>query len=272
MTAIARATRLRALAPVAALCLAGCLASKQDVFLLQNQLVSMQAAAARADTARSAQITSVLNEVVQANDSVRMLSARLAKLQSTVATDHYEMGRQILQIQELTGQSQRRLQELRASLEERSQMAVAPTPVPVAGDTSRPSSAAPAPGGPGPAQLFQSSLDQLRRGSSRVARGGFEELLRSYPNSEDAPEAMIYIAETYAAERNQVAADSVYGLVVQRYPTSPKAATALYKHALSLRSAGRTATARAAFERIVRDYPRSDEATLAREQLRTIGR
>ena len=83
---------------------------------------------------------------------------------------------------------------------------------------------------------------------------------------------MIYIAETYAAERNQVAADSVYGLVVQRYPSSPKAATALYKRAVSFRAAGRTAAARAAFDRVVREYPRSDEATLAREQLRTLGR
>jgi tol-pal system protein YbgF len=259
--------RARTLAPAAALLLGGCLASKRDVFLLQSQLSSMQAASARADTARSAQIGRVLDQIVQSNDSVRALSARLSKLQSTVATDHYEMGRQILQIQELSGQSQRRLQELRASLEERSQMAAAPIAAPAPGDTSRP-----APGSPGPAQLFQSSLDQLRRGSARVARSGFEELLRNYPGSEDAPEAMIYIAETYAAERNQVAADSVYGLVVQRYPASPKAATALYKHALSLRAAGRTTAARAAFDRIVKDYPRSDEATLAREQLRTFGR
>ena len=259
--------RARTFAPAAALLLGGCLASKQDVFLIQTQLSSMQRAEARADSLRGAQINAVLGQLVQSNDSVRAVSARLAKLQSTVSADHYEMGRQILQIQELSGQSQRRLQELRASLEERNQTAVAPVAVPASGDTSRP-----APGGPGPAQLFQSSLDQLRRGSATVARGGFEELLRRYPNSEDAPEAMIYIAETYAAERNQVAADSVYGLVVQRYPSSPKAATALYKHALSLRSAGRTTAARAAFDRIVKDYPRSDEAALAREQLRTLGR
>ena len=35
---------------------------------------------------------------------------------------------------------------------------------------------------------------------------------------------------------------------------------------------GRTRRARAALERIVREYPRSDEAALAREQLRTLGR
>jgi TolA-binding protein len=64
----------------------------------------------------------------------------------------------------------------------------------------------------------------------------------------------------------------VYGLIVDRYPASPKAATALYKRAVAMRAAGRTATARAAFERVVRDYPRSDEAALAREQLRSLGK
>jgi len=258
--------RLRSAAPAVALVACGCLASKQDVFMLQSQLSSMQAASARADSARRLQVDALLSAVTTSNDSVRAISSRLAKLQSTVSTDHYEMGRELLQIQELTGQSQRRLQELRASLEERSQNAV--PPVPAAGSDSM----AGAPPGPGPAQLFQSSLDQLRRGSTRVARTGFEQLLQQYPQSEDAPEAMIYIAATYASERNQVAADSVYGLVVQRYPASPKAATALYKQALSMREAGRVTAARAAFERIIKDYPRSDEAELARGQLRTLGR
>lgn len=255
-------SRVTRLAPFVALGLAGCLASKGDVALLQNDLRTMRDAQAQADAAQRAHIDQVLAQLQRTNDSVRVVSVRLAKLQGDVQTDHYEMGRQILQIQELSGQSQRRMQELRASLEERNSQQAAPA---APGDTSKA-----APAGPGPAQLFQSSLDQLRRGSSTVARSGFEELLRSYPNSEDAPEAMVYIGETYAKERNQVAADSVYALVIKQYPTSPKAATALYKRALSLKAAGQSAAAKVAFDRIVRDYPRSDEAALAREQLRTI--
>jgi tol-pal system protein YbgF len=254
--------RVGSLAPLLALTVAGCLASKGDVALLQNELRTMRDASAQADAAQRAHVDQVLAQIARATDSVRMLSARLAKLQGDVQTDHYEMGRQILQIQELSGQSQRRIQELRASLEERNnQQPVAPVP----GDTTKP-----VPAGPGPAQLFQSSLDQLRRGSSTVARSGFEELLRNYPTSEDAPEAMIYIGETYAKERNQAAADSVYALVIKQYPTSPKAATALYKRALSMKAAGQTSASKVAFERIVRDYPRSDEAALAREQLRNM--
>ena len=249
-------------APVAALVLAGCLASKTDIALLQTELQTMRGESARGDSARRAQVEQVLAQLTRTNDSVRAIGARLAKLQADQANEHFQMTREIIQLQELSGQSTRRLQELRGALEERAPVAAQPAP----GDSARP------PAAPGPGQLFQSSLDQLRRGSVSVARGGFEELLRTYPTYEDAPEAMVYIAETYAAERNQVAADSVYGLVVQRYPQSPKAATALYKRAQILRSAGQNAAARAALERIVREYPRSDEAALAREQLRTVGR
>jgi tol-pal system protein YbgF len=263
--------RTRSIAPFAALIAAGCMASKTDIQLLQTDLQTMRAESARSDSARRAQIEQVLAQVIRANDSIRIVSARLSKLQADVQTDHYEMNRNILTLQELSGQSQRRLQELRGAMEERSQPAPAPvSPAAPGPDSVRASAGAGA--APGPGQLFQSSLDQLRRGSVGVARSGFEELLRTYPTYEDAPEAMVYIAETYAAERNQAAADSVYGLVVQRYPRSPKAATALYKRALVLKSAGQSAAARASLERIVREYPRSDEAALAREQLRTLGK
>lgn len=258
----------RRVLPVAVLLLSGCLASKGDVALLQSEMRAIRDATARAEEAQRVQldrsIAQLVAQISRSNDSVRMLSARLSKFQGDVQNDHYEMGRQILQIQELSGQSQRRMQELRASLEERSSGA-APVPATPADSTTPP-----APAGPGPGQLFQSAYDHLRRGSTSVARSGFEELVRNYPASDDAPEAMAYIAVTYERERNQVAADSVYGLVIQKYPTSPKAATALYKRALSMKAAGNTAAARTGFDRIIRDYPRSDEAALARDQLRTL--
>ena len=256
--------RLARLSPLLALTAAGCFASKGDVALLQNQLNTMsEVASSNAEVQRvqlDRAVAQIVAQIARNNDSIRVIAARLVKLQGDVQNDHYEMGRQVLQLQELSGQGQRRIQELRASLEERNTQAGG-----VAGGADSTHA-----GAPGPAQLFQSSLDQLRRGATGVARNGFIDLLRLYPATEDAPEAMVYIAETYAAERNQVAADSVYGLVLQRYPKSPKAATALYKRALSLKAAGQTAAARAAFDRIVKTYPRSDEAALAKEQLRTI--
>jgi TolA-binding protein len=65
------------------------------------------------------------------------------------------------------------------------------------------------------------------------------------------------------------AADSTYLQVVERYPTATRAATALYKHALVLQQGGRAGEARAAFQDVISRYPRSDEAALARDRVRT---
>lgn len=257
---------LRRLAPVAFLAAGACFATKSDFQILQNDLQVMRTESRMADSTRAAQLDTVIRSLGVAHDSLRVLSARLAKFQGDVRGDLYSLGQQLIQVQELTGQSQRRLQELRASLEERSQEMAAPAP-PTPGDTGH---AAPAPAAPGPNQLFQLALDQLRRGSTGAARAGFQDLLSRYPTADVAPEAQFWVAESFAQEGNTAAADSVYQIVVARYPQSSRAATALYKHALVLIGAGKTQAARAALEQVVRQYPRSDEAVLARERLRTL--
>ena len=58
--------------------------------------------------------------------------------------------------------------------------------------------------------------------------------------------------------------------MVSAYPTSPKAPTALYKRAQLVLKQGITAQARQLFEQVVSRYPRSDEAELAAETLKTL--
>ena len=266
--------------PALALGARACFATRSDVQLLQSDIGTLRAEQARSDSARGAQLDRVIASLGVVGDSLRVTSGRLTQFQGDVRGELFSLGQQLIQIQELTGQSQRRLQELRAGLEERAQSAVpapatAPGTVPAAGGATPvapgPTAAAgaPAPGAPGPNQLYQISLDQLRRGSAAAARSGFQDLLRQYPTSDLAPDAQFYIAESWAASGSAGTADSVYQVVVQRYPTSPRAPTALYKHALALLQGGHAAEGRAALQDVVTRYPRSDEAELARERLRT---
>jgi tol-pal system protein YbgF len=118
--------------------------------------------------------------------------------------------------------------------------------------------------------MFQVSFDLMRRGSHSSARAGFEDLLRRYPDFDEASAAQLYIAQTYEEERRTAEADSVYGLVVTRYPRSKDAPTALYKYGVSQQRQRKTAAARTALNRVIREYPNSTEADLARELLRTI--
>lgn len=244
--------------------LGACVATRGDVRLLQDEMRALRSSVAVADTARRAQADSILLTVARANDSLRALSARVTRVQAVQADATgtlYELGRQLLTIGELTGQSQRRLQELRASLENRAQEAAT-----AAQDTTAPA------GGtlPGPNSLFELARDQLARGSPRAARDALDTLVVRYPTADVVPAAQFFIAEAYAQENNRPAADSVYTLVATRYPRSDRAPTALYKLALARRDAGQRAAAQTLLERIIREYPRTDEAVFAREQLRVM--
>jgi tol-pal system protein YbgF len=251
------------LMPVAALAATGCMASKSDIRLLQDEVRTLRAMQARADSARMTETATQTDSLIAANkrtqDSLRVLTQRLGSFQATVAGELFEIGKQLITIQELAGMSTKQMMGLRSSMEERAQ-AMAPS----AGDSAA------APGGPGPAQLFQVSFDQLRRGSYGTARAGFEELLRRYPEFEEASAAQLYIAQSYADEKRTAEADSVYALVVTRYRTTKDAPTALYKYGLSQLAQGKTAAARTALQRVVREYPSSTEAELARDRLRTL--
>ena len=262
-TQLTRAIRLASASVVLASSTTACMASKGDVRVLQDELRALRSSIAQTDTTRRAQTDTAMLLIARANDSLRTLSTRLAAFQANVTGGMYDMNRQLLQIQELSGQSQRRLQELRASMESRQESMSSPAP------TATPDTTKPAAGGPGPAQLFQVAFDQMQRGSFGVARSGFQELVEKYPTFDAVPSAQLYIGQSFAEEKNVAAADSVYQLVSAKYPKSKAAPTALYKFALSLIAQKKTAPAKTALNRIVKDYPNSDEASLARDLLRT---
>jgi tol-pal system protein YbgF len=268
-------TRIRSipsrLAPVAlALATGACFATRNDVRILQEDVASVRAATLRADSARAAQIAEVSATLRAVTDSVRSANERVARWQANAQGSLRLIQEQLLQVQELTGQSAAKLTDLRREMEERNAQMV-PSPIPQAPrDTSRSPQAVP-PAGPGPATLYRLSFDQMSRGSHATARTGFQDLLTQYPNSDLAPDAQYYIGETLQAEGNSAAADSVFSLVVSKYPSAPRAATALYKHGLFLQKTKRDREARQVFQSVVDKYPRSDEAALAREQLRAGG-
>jgi tol-pal system protein YbgF len=286
----------RCLLPLVLLATGACFATREDVQALHADVQSLRADNARSDSARRAALDRVVTSMNVVRDSLGLLSARVFKMQGDVRGDLYNVGQQLLQIQQLTGQSQQRVQELRASLEARQSeiqsstaQPGAPAPTGAAGaapsstgatspssvnPSTRPGATTTAPpaaaGTPGPNQLFQLSLEQLRRGSPGAARTGLQTLLQQYPTSDLVPDAEFYLGEAYHQEGNAAGADSAYAAVVSSYPTSPRAPTALYKRALGMEEKGNVVGARGLLNDLVTRYPRSDEAALAKERLRTL--
>jgi tol-pal system protein YbgF len=246
----------------------GCLASRQDVAMLQNDLRVMRTEALMADSAHRLELARISATMRSLQDTLATLRSGEAKFRGDVLGNLYSLNQQVLQVQELTGQSQRRLQDLRAEMEARQQQTMTPPPADTMTAAS-PGGPAPMPGAPGPNQLYQLALRQLQSGAVGTARTGFQELLRQYPTSDLAGDAQYYIAESYAREGKAASADSSYAIVYTKYPRARLAASALYKHALSLQGAGKAQQAREMLDRVVKQYPTSDEAMLARDRLRT---
>jgi tol-pal system protein YbgF len=252
---------------VAMLITGGCFATRQDVQILQNDLASLRAQDQQADSIHRTQLDHVIVQLAAVNDSLALLNARSTRSMGDVRQDLYGMSQQLIQIQQLTGQSQSRLQELRGQLERRAP-AAAPqvTPQAAGNDTTRATTAA----GPGCNEMFELALNQLHRGSTNTARAGFQDLLQKCPNADIAPDAQFYLSQAEEQAGEMAAADSSYQLVIVRYPASPRAATALYKHAFILEASGKTDAAKTAFQDVVSKYPQSDEAVLAKDQLRQL--
>lgn len=242
---------------------AGC-ALKGDVRKVELQVQGARAEVARLDSARHADRDSLLAGIGALERSLAAQQTLLTQLRGDLRTELQAVRVELATLQELTGQSQQRLSELRRRFEE------PPPPVPVdSGVVAAPAAPAAAPG-PGPGQMYEMSLQQYRRGSLATARLGFQEFLRAYPQHERAPDALFYVGETFARD-DPDSAVAVYESVVRRYPRSVRAPSALYKLGLIAEQRGDRAAARGYFSRVIAGYPRSDEAALARDKLQRLG-
>lgn len=268
----------------------GCFATRGDVRIVQNDVLSLRAEVLRRQQQQEESLAQVLRSLQVASDSLARVSGRTVTIQGDVRGEMRAIREQLLQVQTLLGQSQATIARLRAELEARNN-APAPlsVPAPTTGPTGPPSASGTSPGGlrtppataaqpadssppsgPGPNQLFTNGMDQLNRGSTSTARTLFQELITTYPTSDYVPDAQYWIAESLARENNLAAADAAYAAVVSAHPTSAKAPTALYKRAQLLLRQNNVPQARQLFEQVMAKYPRSNEAALAEETLKTL--
>jgi len=243
--------------------LSGCV-TKGDVQQVQDDIALFKAETARRDSARAAQLTQVIQLQQRVMDSLTTSRTAVGQLRGDLASDLYNIQQQLVQLQELTGQSQQRLSELRTQLEARGEQISSAAPGDTSGQVTTTSSAS-------ADQMYEASLAQLRRGSTSTARQGLREMLRTYPTSERAGDALYFIGQSFAAE-NPDSAAAYYDQVVQRYPASSRAGSALYNLGLVAERRKETRKAREAYQRVVQKYPQSDEAALARDRLKALGR
>lgn len=240
--------------------LAGC-ATKSDVDRLSEEVVRLRVRQDSLGAAVRGMESSLATQLQEQRTA--LLTAR-----GDLSRQLDDMERQLVQIQELLGQSQAVLRGLRERTETRSPAAETPSGMQPRDTTRQPEGmeGEPAAGSGAAGDLYEAAIEQFRRGAYLTARSGFEEFLAAYPAHELAPQAQFHIAETFRAEGDNARSIREYNRVVELYPNSSAAPTALYKAGLVQTEQGNKDLACQYFQRVLAGFPRSDEARLARDQ------
>ncbi|CAK7010920.1 MAG: Cell division coordinator CpoB [Desulfovibrio sp.] len=117
---------------------------------------------------------------------------------------------------------------------------------------------------------YHTALRTLEAGQPKTAMNLFKAFLANYPSHALAPNAGYWLGECHYTLKQYDAAIIAFKDVVAQFPSHDKAAASMLKAGYSYLQLGDTPNARFYLEALVRDYPASKPAALARERLASL--
>jgi len=121
---------------------------------------------------------------------------------------------------------------------------------------------------PAPDVLYNNALRDYNGAKNDLATQGFNDYIKFYPNTDLAGNAYFYVAEIQFKAADYQKAVANYDLVLQNFPSGNKAATAQLKKGYALLELGKEDEGTRELKHVIQRYPRTTEATQARERLR----
>jgi tol-pal system protein YbgF len=124
---------------------------------------------------------------------------------------------------------------------------------------------------PPPDVLYANALRDYNGGKNDLASQEFSDYIKFYPNTDLAGNSYFYLAELQFRAGNYQQAVANYDQVLQNFPSGNKAAAAQLKKAFALIEMGQKDDGVQELRHLIQRYPRTNEATQARERLRKLG-
>ncbi|MFY9562357.1 MAG: tetratricopeptide repeat protein [Terriglobales bacterium] len=124
---------------------------------------------------------------------------------------------------------------------------------------------------PPPDVIYNNALRDYNGGKPDLATQEFNDYVKFYPNTDLAGNAYFYLAELQFRAGNFPKAIEEYDLVLQNFPSGNKAAAAQLKKGFALLELGKEEEGAKELRHVIQRYPRTNEATQARERLRKAG-
>ena len=124
-----------------------------------------------------------------------------------------------------------------------------------------------APTGPDPTQLYEQAAQDLTQGRYPLALQGFREYAQRFPDTDLADNAQYGVGECFFAQAQFDSAAMEYERIGKLYPQGDRVPAGLWKLALCREKLGQAVQARKTLEELVKGFPLSGEAQLARDRL-----
>jgi tol-pal system protein YbgF len=121
-----------------------------------------------------------------------------------------------------------------------------------------------------PDAIYMKGLDVFKAGDMPAARGIFTNFLEQYPQHDLAANAHYWIGETYYSEKSYEPAILAFQDVIKNFPTRDKVPAAMLKQAMAFNAINDTKSAKYVLKKLGEAFPKSDEASKAKELLKEI--
>ena len=118
-----------------------------------------------------------------------------------------------------------------------------------------------------PSDLFAQAKGLLDKGAFESAATGFKLYITNYPESENVEQAYMYMGDAYAENGQNKPAAIAYATILQKFPKSKLIPAARLKYARNIVPLGKTDEAKKYLNSIIKDFPATSEAKLAKTEL-----
>ncbi|MDD4090952.1 MAG: tol-pal system protein YbgF [Smithellaceae bacterium] len=126
------------------------------------------------------------------------------------------------------------------------------------------------PGKQGKAAVYAAAYQTFKNGHYTKAREAFQDFLTAYPTGEYSDNAQFWIGECYFFEKNYEKAILEYEKVTKKFPSSNKVPYALLKQGICFQNLGDKVSAKLLLQQVIKDYPNTSQARIARSKLQEI--
>ncbi len=214
----------------------------------------------------------------QATDSVNKISSVIENVQRSLQSTIAGQGQKVESLQGQLQSLNDSLEDVKARLarlsEQMAQVRQAQetlrAPAPAGGAIpATPQPAAPPP--PPPEILYQNALRDYISGRYDLATQEFQDYLKYYADTDLAGNAQFYVGEVFYRGGQFSEAVKAYDAVLQNYPKSNKTAAAHLKKGYALLEMKDRQAGVRELRALIRRFPNSDEARLARDRLKALG-